>query len=494
MTGNAAAAERIRRWGIAIKAAEAERAGEDAARVLADFGPLPLPIGDSDDPGLFARLLADARRGYRASGQAPTHRPVETGLGDLLAQAESVQAAHNAFIEIFGSDAGPGAALPHGSEAAPLRGMPFAYKDVFVTPRRRPTAGVGHGHRWTGGEASGTIAALENAGAIAVGATNMDPWCYLPVGINPFFGRVSHPLGGDLVTGGSSSGSAVAVATGAVAFALGTDTGGSVRVPAALCGIWGLKTTHGLLEDRGLVPLSFSQDTIGLLGRDPLLIARVLRVLAPGLPGGGWPRQEARPPRIGIDPALLSGCDPATLRAFEGVRDSLRGMGAELRDVSLPYYKALNPAAGIVTAVEAASIHVAGLASHPEWYPSMIRQRLLPGLLYDGIDYVRALRLRGICLRKAIELFSEVDSILCPVVPRAAPRLTDKEAADEAAVGALSAEFLRLNRPVNYLGLPALAFPAGRTDGGHPVGLQLIGPPFSDAALLELARPLAGPA
>ena len=488
MGTSASAAERIRRFGIEVEAAEADRAADDAARVLANFRALALPFGVSDDPGRFARLLADARRAHKASKPHPAYRNAGSDLGEAWARAEQVQAQHNAFIDIFDLDATTTAAA---FEAAPLRGVPFAYKDVFVTPRRRPTAGIGYGHRWAGGAPSRTIAALENAGAIAVGATNMDPWCYLPVGINPFFGRVSHPLGGDLVTGGSSSGSAVAVAAGAVAFALGTDTGGSVRVPAALCGIFGLKTTHGLLEDQGLVPLSYSQDTIGLLGRDPLLIARVLDVLAPGLPNGPWSHEGGRPLTIGIDPASLSDCDPPTPRAVERARQSLRRMGAEVRTVSLPGFDALNAAAGILTAVEAASIHAARLASHPEWYPSMIRQRLLPGLLYDGIDYVNALRLRGVCLQKGLDLFAEIDAILCPVVARAAPRLTDEQAADDAAVGALSAEFLRLNRPINYLGLPAVAFPAGRTDGGHPVGLQLVGSPFADAALLEISRALA---
>lgn len=489
----ATAAERIRRRGIAVSDAEAERASVAAAQVLEQFRGLAGKLRDADDPGLFASLLHEGRPGLRAAdhrvgGDAAALAPAD--IDRTLAEAHRLQRSLNLFIDIFDEEATRRArqVMESRHDAPPLQGVPFAYKDVFATSGRLPTAGVGHGQRWEG-KASSAIAALERAGAIAVGATNLDPWCYLPVGINPFFGRVVHPLGDDRVTGGSSSGSAVAVASGLVPFALGTDTGGSVRVPAAICGIFGLKTTHGSLPDRGLIPLSFSQDTIGVLARDPSTIARVLDVLAPSFAASGGAERGAAV-RVGVDRGMLADCDDETERAFETAEETARRAGAEIVPIDLPFFAELNSAAGLITASEAASIHAGRLASHPEWYPSSVRARLLLGFLYSGADYADALRLRGAYLRKILDTFGALDAILAPVLPRAEPRLTNQDALDDGTVGRLSLEFLRLNRPVNYLGLPALSFPARKAKDGGSVGMQLIGRPFAELFLLDFAHAL----
>jgi aspartyl-tRNA(Asn)/glutamyl-tRNA(Gln) amidotransferase subunit A len=190
---------------------------------------------------------------------------------------------------------------------------------------------------------------------------------------------------------------------------------------------------------------------------------------------------------------MLSGCDPDVRRALDAAVGMLSDRGIGIEEVSLALFDELNWAAAVLTASEAVSIHAARLSDHPEWYSPIVRGRLLLGLLYGAADYVDALRLRGVCLRDALLLVSRVDALLCPVVGRAGPRLSDAEAADDAIVGALAFEFLRYNRPINYLGLPAVTFPAGMSEAGDPVGLQLVGAPYTDFGLLELARSLAAP-
>jgi aspartyl-tRNA(Asn)/glutamyl-tRNA(Gln) amidotransferase subunit A len=243
-----------------------------------------------------------------------------------------------------------------------------------------------------------------------------------------------------------------------------------------------------------LAPLSHAQDTIGILGTHTSVIAAVLDVLAPGLPRSLSSTARAQTEallsglRIGLDPAMSAGCDPEVHRALRATSDWLGRLGGEMVEARLPILEDLSAAAGLITAVEAGSVLRPYLSMTPQWVPSVVRRRVLPGLLYSGSDYVDALRLRGAYLREALTgAFGAAHLILAPVVRRTAPQMDAAAADDEAAITCMSLEVLRLNRPINLLGLPSLAFPALRTEAGHPIGLQLIGPPFSDAALLDLA-------
>src|SRR5687768_3888219 len=239
--------------GLAVDPVEAQQAAEACARTVAVFRSQVRHFSAGEDADAFSRLLTDSGCRFatqtetQAASDPPDFSAAELDAEGILESARLLQAGSNAFVEIFETRTKRRAEqlrkLAPGARG-PLHGLSFAIKDVFVLPKRLPTAGVGDGHRWVG-PPSTVVAALEGAGATAVGATMLDPWCYIPLGINPFFGRVRYPPGGDRLTGGSSSGSAVAVASRVVPFALGTDTGGSVRLPAALCGVYGLKTTHG---------------------------------------------------------------------------------------------------------------------------------------------------------------------------------------------------------------------------------------------------------
>ncbi|CAO3420047.1 amidase [Azospirillum doebereinerae] len=400
----------------------------------------------------------------------------------------------NAFIELF-PDAGERArALPaDGPRPAPW-GLPFAHKDVFVTAGRQPTAGVGHGYRWGGGRTSVALERLATAGAIAIGALNLDPHCYAATGLNPYFGRVLNPRDSRFAVGGSSSGSAAAVAAGIVPFALGTDTGGSVRIPAALCGVLGFKPTAGTITDPGIVPLSPSQDIVGIIARDPVLLRAVFTVLRDPLSAGPGDA-GAGPLRVGLPTDWIrTEVDPEIATIVQAFLRRLLDGGAVATDVALPPLDALNACAGTITSFEASALHRTTLAERPDWYPAAVRRRLVAAADVGRDAYDQALRNRDRYRAAVLDgAFGVADVLLCPVIGGPAPRLDGIEDDDVTAAGAATLAFLRFNRPFSLLGLPTLALPAGRDRNGVPVGVQLVGRPGTDDFVLAIAERLGGP-
>lgn len=400
----------------------------------------------------------------------------------------------NAFIELFPDAEEQARALSADDQQLAPWGLPFAYKDVFVTTGRQPTAGVGHGYRWGGGPTSVALARLAAAGAIAIGALNLDPHCYAATGLNPYFGRVLNPRAPRFAVGGSSSGSAAAVAAGIVPFALGTDTGGSVRIPAALCGVLGFKPTAGTITDPGIVPLSPSQDTVGLIARDPVLLRAVLAVLRDPVSAGPGDA-DAGPLRVGL-PAdwIRTEADPEIATILQMFLRRLLDDGAVATDVALPSLDALNACAATITSFEASALHRTALAERPDWYPAAVRRRLVAAADVERDAYDRALRDRDRYRMTVHEgAFGVADVLLCPVIGGPAPRLDGVEDDDVTAAGAATLAFLRFNRPFSLLGLPALALPAGRDRNNVPVGVQLVGRPGADDFVLAIAERLSGP-
>ena len=451
----------------------------------------------------FPRLLDAARHRSLdlgpAGGAAPVADPVEEAER-AVERAEQVQARLNPFIKVFKDQAVARArhlrANPGAVERS-LAGIPFAYKDAFMAPGRWPTVGVGAGYRWSAGQASASLKRLDRAGAVAIGATNLDPHCYSVLGLNPYFGRTLNPHDPRYVVGGSSSGSAVAVAAGVVPFALGTDTGGSARIPAALCGIYGFKPTHGRIVDPGMAPLGPSQDAVGILAATPGMLGSAFRIL----------RHGRRPPlsqavrradlaglRIGVDrEGLCAGMDEDVATAFGEALSRLGDAGIDLLDVAFPSVADLNLCASVMTGREAALLHATDLAARPEYYPANIRQRLLVAACIGPEDYATALRRRAAYLREVLDgALSEVDFIVCPTIRVRAARVDRLADDDTDAIGKLTVEFLRLNRPFSLLGLPSLSVPIGADRNGIPVGMQVVGPPYGDESVIALAEWLKG--
>ncbi len=501
-----AAAARLNALGLAATPDEIVAVAAEIAGIRERLRALAVVLTRDDGVGVFDGLLrAAAVAGQAAAaGQAAPSEPapaaarnvapdeIVAGVERALAAARDRGDALNAFIEHFDDAARRRArAVARLSAAdAPLRGVPYAFKDAFATTGRRPTVGIGEGHHWEGRRASTTLARLDAAGAVAIGALNLDPHCYTAVGLNPHFGRVRNPHEPRVAIGGSSSGAAAAVAAGIVPFAIGTDTGGSVRIPASLCGIWGFKPTHGLLTDPGLAPLCRSQDTPGILASSLEMTERVFAVLVPAAATAVAPGRL----RIGVcREAFAVGLDDDVAAVFEATLDRLAAGGAEIVAVPFPALDALNLCASVITGFEATVVHAAAMARSPQFYPAPVRRRLLTAACIDVDLYRTARRLRGRFLAEVLATsLSSADVLICPTLRKVAPRVDHLAEDDIPAAGALGLEFLRMNRPFSLLGLPSLSVPSGVDARGLPVGMQWIGRPHGDQTLLATVSDARG--
>lgn len=495
-----AVADRLDDHGLAAGSDELDQLAAEWERRSASVRRLRAEADRSTGTGTFeARLGSCALRGAPpALGE-----PIRLAEGDpveavrlAVARATASQARLNAFVEVFADSAEREARDLRGGEElarAPLACLPFAYKDVFASPDRLPTCGVGLDHRWKG-PPSRSLSRLRRAGCVPIGATGLDPHSFAATGLNPYFGRVRNPADPRFAAGGSSAGSAAAVAAGVVPFALGTDTGGSVRIPAALCGVFGFKPTHGLLQDDGVAPLSTSQDTVGVIGISPEVIAGVLGTLVSEGAGLHSPSRAGwRGLRVGIDPhGIGAGMQPDVAAAFASVLNAVEALKATVAVVPFPDIDDLNATAALLTGREAIAIHAEALARRPEWFAGVVRWRLLAAALITPDEYRLARELRARYLHQVLDTtYARCDVVLCPTVRVAGQRTDDWDEVDLARAGRLSLEYLSLNRPTSLLGLPVVSVPAGRDASGIPVAVQLVGAPFRDMSILSLARALS---
>ena len=370
-----------------------------------------------------------------------------------------------------------------GARLGPLHGVPLAHKDMFARAGAPMECGsrILAGHR---PERTATlIARLDAAGAVTLGALHMAEFALSPVGDNAHLGARPNPWNAAHVTGGSSSGSGAAVAARQVFAALGSDTGGSVRLPAACCGVTGLKPTQGLLPMDGVMPLAPSLDCAGFLARSAADCARLLAVATgqPEVPEGG---------AATIALPVLTDDAPVTeeVRAcFAAAAATLREAGMILRPVPLPDLAPAGRIATLILGAEAASIHARWLATRRDEYGSLAYRRIARGLQYGAVEYVDALRLRA-PLRRAFlaDHLAGADALLLPVQPEPAPTIAESTQGSPDALEERLGGFSHWTRAINLFGLPAIALPAGFASSGLPLGVQLVGPPGSDAALCRL--------
>lgn len=302
---------------------------------------------------------------------------------------------------------------------------------------------------------------LESTGAVALGSVTLHEFAFGVTGVNDHAGTAPNPAAPDRVPGGSSSGSASAVADGSADFAIGTDTGGSVRIPSAFCGIAGFKPAHGTYPAAGVFPLSTTLDHVGLHARTLGEIVRVHEAL------GHSVDDEPQVVRIGVARADVEAADDEVRHAIEQALDVLSSAGAELVDVGWPDAEATFVASTGIMFSEAAAIHAEGLAAHADRYGADIRARLEMGAALSGTDVAAAHRLRGELIGQVRRTLGAVDVIASPTVPIVAPLLRD------AADPALPPRIVANTRLGNVVGLPAVSLPAPTP--GLPVGLQLLG-------------------
>ncbi|MGF1521722.1 MAG: AtzE family amidohydrolase [Leptolyngbyaceae cyanobacterium] len=379
----------------------------------------------------------------------------------------------------------------------PLAGIPFAVKNLFDIAGEVTLAGakINQDHSPATEDAT-AIARLEQAGAILVGALNMDEYAYGFVTVNHHYGATPNPHDSRRVAGGSSGGSAAAVAAGLVPFTLGSDTNGSIRVPAGLCGVYGLKPTYGRLSRAGAYLFSASLDHIGPLTRSVQDVAAVFDAIQ---------GQDVR------DPVCTSRLAAATLPDLEAGIDLLRiavlgdhferGMQPEIaaalttvttalgvnRTVILPEAARARAAAYLITACEGSQLHLARLQTRLMDFDPATRDRFLAGALIPPSWYLQAQRLRRWFQAQVKALFATVDVLLAPTTPCVAPFL-DQATMNIGGEAVLVRPHLGLyTQPLSFIGLPVLSVPV-KHSGSLPIGVQLIAPPYQEATLLRVAR------
>jgi aspartyl-tRNA(Asn)/glutamyl-tRNA(Gln) amidotransferase subunit A len=388
--------------------------------------------------------------------------------------------------------------IHRGRARGPLHGIPISLKDNFWTRGIRTTAGSKILADFVPEADSDVAEKLARAGAILLGKTNMHEFAYGITGENPHYGSSRNPWARDRITGGSSGGSAAAVGTGMGFASVGTDTGGSIRIPSALCGIVGLKPTFGLVGTAGVVTLGISFDHAGPIARSVTDACILLEAIA-----GKYPRGQTRPDhrklrknrprrfRIGLPKEFFfERLDNEVRRLVEAAAKNFESLGARIEEVSLPRLTgAIDQASQLVIAEindyhESQGYYPARAAE----YGDDVRGHLEMGHKLLAVDYLRALPKRRQIVEDFQAAFEEVDVILAPTSPIPAPRVGARTVhAPGEGDNIVRAELLRLTRPANQTGFPAISIPCGFTREGLPVGLQLMGPRWGEARLLAIA-------
>jgi aspartyl-tRNA(Asn)/glutamyl-tRNA(Gln) amidotransferase subunit A len=388
-----------------------------------------------------------------------------------------------------------------GRRRGPLHGVPLAYKDLCFIAGLPTSCGTSTAEYFIAESDCTVVARLRTAGAVTLGKLNMSELALGPFGDNAHHGHVQNPWRPGFCSGGSSSGSGAAVAAGLALGAVGSDTGGSIRLPAAACGIVGLKPTYGRVSRAGAMALSWSNDHLGPMTVTVRDAALMLGVMA------GWDPADATTSRQPV-PDYLEGLDEGVrgLRVgvpenyyFEGVASAIVGavqdavgrlveQGALRVDLRVPDPQPIGDVTNIVSRAESATIHARILKERPGELQPAVRARLAVGLELSAFDYLQALRLRARLTREFVKaVFADVDVLIVPTIPEPAPPLSDVTGAPVSEVIARMGRFSRLTRPFNGLGLPALSVPCGVADG-LPLGLQIVGRPFDEAMVLRAGR------
>jgi aspartyl-tRNA(Asn)/glutamyl-tRNA(Gln) amidotransferase subunit A len=373
-------------------------------------------------------------------------------------------------------------------ESAPLLGVPIAIKDLFATRGVRTTAGSRILKDWVPSRDAAVVARLRAGGAIIFGKTNLHEFAYGVSNANPWWGVAHNPHDPTRSPGGSSGGSAIAVVAGLCAAALGSDPGGSVRVPASLCGCVGLKPTFGAIPLEGTVPLGWSLDHAGPLARTVDDAGLLLDALT-GMDAG---RRACRITTRGLRVGILRGpivqrVQPRVSHQVDAAAAALRRRGLRVREVTIPEMEWTVATQLVTLRAEASAVHSRWIRTRPRAYGADVRIRLQLGALVAGADYVLAQRMRGRLRAAVARVFQDVDVLLLPTTPITAPVIGDRTVRWRSGGEPVDGALVRLTAPFNLTGLPALSVPFGRA-AGLPVGVQVVGPWMHEARVLAVGR------
>ena len=392
--------------------------------------------------------------------------------------------------------------LGAGRSRGPLHGVPLAYKDLCHVPGLPTSCGTKTREYFAPPIECTATARLRDAGAVTLGKLNMTELAMGPFGDNAHHGDVQNPWKPGHCAGGSSSGSAAAVAAGFALATLGSDTGGSIRLPAACCGVVGLKPTYGRVSRAGAMPLSWSMDHLGPLTRTVADAALLLEIVAgydsrdPTSSRRGVPyyQRMLEGPiadlRLGVpENYYFDGIAPEMDAAVRAAADVLGGLGVRVTPLRVPDPRALTDIGNVISRSESAALHTRLARDRPHELQPAVRARLEVGFHISAHDYLQALRLRSRLTREFIaEVFAEVDALVVPVIPEPAPAFEAAKAGSVDDVVSRMGRFSRLTRPFNGLGLPALTVPCGLSSDGRPLALQIVGRAFDEATILRLGH------
>lgn len=392
-------------------------------------------------------------------------------------------------------------AIRSGNYLGPLHGVTVGLKDLFHTRGMRTTGGSKILQSFVPNEDASVVELLKGAGAVIIGKLNMHEFAYGVTNDNPHFGPSRNPWNLECITGGSSGGSCAAVSAGLCAGALGSDTGGSIRIPSSLCGVVGLKPTYGRVSKHGVLPLSWSMDHVGPIARHVKDAALMMNVMA------GY---DPRDPASSTEPALdfTYGLDEGVKGLRMGIIKNyffdvidrevkeavlhackvLEGLGADVEEVNLPELEHSRSISSTIVGAEAAAYHESNFKARPQDYGDDVRARLEVAYLLRATDYVKAQRFRALFVEKMAQLMKRVDLLLTPTCPIEAPKIGVQRVAVGGETQPVLNLLLRLTSPFNLTGMPAISIPCGFTSRGLPIGLQIAGRPFEEVKVLKAAN------
>lgn len=379
--------------------------------------------------------------------------------------------------------------LAQGIDRGPLHGIPIAHKDLMWTRGIRTTSGSKIFADFLPDHDAWIVNKLAEAGAVMIGKAGLHELAYGITSDNPHFGTIRNPCNPEHSPGGSSGGSAVAVATEMAYLATGTDTGGSIRVPASFCGVAGLKPTYGLVDRTGVQPLGLSLDHVGPLARtvgDLRIALDAMSDVAQRKPAPA----SIHAIRIGVPENFYFDVAAPEIKAavHQAARQAER-LGARVTTVRVPDIEALNTAGLVILLSEAAAIHQSNLHRRADFGADVLAL-LDQGSLVPAADYINAQRLRKLLLREFHALFQSIDCLFTPATPIPAPRIGQTEITLNGTQHDTRMLTTRCVRGFNVLGFPALSIPCGRSSNGLPIGLQIAARPFEENLLLLLGGAL----
>jgi aspartyl-tRNA(Asn)/glutamyl-tRNA(Gln) amidotransferase subunit A len=431
--------------------------------------------------------------------------PVEV-TNKLLKRIEEVNPIINSYITVLFEEAKESALeaereITAGNWKGPLHGIPIGVKDIIYTKNIKTTMGSAIFKDFVPDYDAAVVERLKQAGAVLIGKQNTHQFAYGPTGDRSFFGPVRNPHNTSKMPGGSSSGSSAAVASGLCYGSIGSDTGGSIRIPSASCGIVGMKPTFGRVSKYGVYPLSRTLDHIGPITRtvhDNAVLLNVLsgydfrdpysvktenedftRLLDHGIKGS----------IIGIPSSYyFEKLEPEVEKQILQALEVLKSLGAEIRPIDIPRLQEISLAHQTIAKCEAYALHEKMLQDFPEQYEEEVRERLLTGLAPKAYEYVQAQEIREVADQVFRKALTEAEVIITPTLSILPPDLQQREVNINGHQEQVRASLTRFTGPTNLNGFPSISIPCGFSASGLPIGMQLIGKPLDEANLYRFAN------